>query len=269
MEYGSRGKARKNFLIGAKDPNGNVRAQLQWVRIHDEYLLPSNMNFEERDSDHEARALSLRVEGKWQGAISSCEQWGDDEFFSERPFCMGSYIAIEALGDAVKAQEIAENGLVANDKNTSLLNNYAVALALQGKVKESKVAIAEAEKNKTEHDTVTLAATKGLIEYRSNEIENGRKQYTEAIKTALRERNRQEAHRAAVHMIVEEIHARTKESRSLATLIINKIEKSESVARWPERNALLDRLKKIAKLTTGIAEYKEGDSVREAVDSIP
>ena len=92
LESGSRGKARRNFMLGAEDPNGNVRAQLQWVRIHDEHLLPSDMYFEESDSDHEARALSLRIEGKWEKAISSCEQWGEEEFFSERPFCMGSYI---------------------------------------------------------------------------------------------------------------------------------------------------------------------------------
>ena len=273
LESGSQRKAKRIFRIGAEAPNGNVKAQLQWLRIHHAEVVPANVPLRDSLDDHEACALDLRVDGSWSEAISSCEEWGKDEFFSERPFCLGSYIALEALGDADRAERILREGLIANRNDTILLNNLAIALAMQGKLEESKSTLANAEKKVAGspfEDKVILMATSGLVAYRAGNVERGRSQYLDVIKKMASENGRRdEARRAALYMALEELAARTAESRSFSTSILEKVEKAGTSDGWPEREALLKRVKQAAKASGGDSIDTESESVGDLIDSIP
>ena len=272
LENGSLRKAKKVFRVGAEAPNGNVKAQLQWLRIHHADVVPANAPPRGSIDDHEACALSLRVDRNWSGAISSCEEWGKDEFFSERPFCLGSYIAIEALGDADRAERILRKGLVANGNDTVLLNNLAIAMAMQGRLGEARSTLAKAEKKLAGspfEDKVVLMATSGLIDYRTGNIELGREKYLDAIKIASESGHVDDARRAALYLVLEELEARTLASRSLSSIIVRKVEKAGGSEGWPERSALLNRIKQAAKAPGVVSGNAERDTVGELVDSIP
>lgn len=271
LENGSERKAKKSFGIGAKSPNGNVKAQLQWLRIGHAHVVPPNASLDDGVDDHEARALGFRVEGDWLGAIASCEEWGSDEFFSERPFCLASYIAIEALGDAERAERILNDGLVANRNDTVLLNNLAIALAMQGRLVESRSTLAAASKKilgSPFEDRVALMATKGLIEYREGNVERGREEYLKAIKVASEHGRRDEARRAAIYMALEELKANTADSTWLSSAVLARVERIKGDG-WPEREALLNRVKQALRAKRDSGAYLDHSSVVRLVESIP
>ena len=246
LKNGSRRQARRQFKVGAKNPNDNVKAQLQWLRIADVDMVPSEEVDLEGDFDHEARALSCRVDGDWRGAIASCERWGDDEVYSERPFCLGSYVAIEALGDAPSAEALLRKGLVANRRDTILLNNLAVALAMQGKVDEARSRLSDARRTASglgTVDAVTLKATEGLVEYRDKNIAHGRACYFDAIEMALKNRLDEAVRRAFLYLTLEELEAGTADGKWFSRLVVDRARRT-SDGTWPERNALLDRVRR-------------------------
>ena len=272
IENGSQLKAKRFFRVGAEAPNGNVKAQLQWLRIHHAKGVPANAPLRDSLDDHEACALDLRVDGRWSEAILSCEEWGKDEFFSERPFCLGSYIAIEALGDADHAERILREGLIANRNDTVLLNNLAIALAMQGKLEESKSTLANAEKKiagSPFEDKVILMATSGLVAYRSGNVDRGRNQYLKVMKMTSENGRRDETRRAALYMALEELEARTAESKPFSTSILEKVEKAGTSDGWPEREALLRRVKQALKARGGDSIDAERESIGDLIDAIP
>ena len=272
LKNGSQRKARKIFRVGAEAPNGNVQAQLQWLRIHHTDAFPTTIHGYDGLNDHEASALGLRVDKNWRDAISSCEAWSKDEFFSERPFCLGSYIAIEALGDAKRAENILRDGLVANRNDAVLLNNLAIALAMQGKLEESLSTFASAERQVTGsrvEDRVSLMATSGLLAYRAGDVKAGRRDYLQAVRVASKERLGSQARRASLYMVLEELEARTAESGLLTKMVLGKVEKIGDGEGWPERTALLNRVKEAAKAKGDVSKSEQTDTIGELIDSIP
>ena len=269
---GSNRKARKIFRVGAEAPNGNVKAQLQWLRIHHSEVFPVGAPVPSILDDYEASALSLRADGNWLEAISSCEKWGKEEFFSERPFCLGSYIAIEALGDAECAERILREGLVANRNDTVLLNNLAIALAMQGKLEECRSTLAAAQRKlggSPFSDKVALMATRGLVAYRSGNVEVGRGEYFEAIKMACQNGQGDQARRAALYMVLEELYASTPESGSLSRTVLEKVKKTGTSEGWPERDALLSRVEHATETMNEVSEQSGSELLGDLIDSIP
>ena len=264
---GSNKKARGLFELGAQSPNDNVKAQIQWLRMDHESVLPRHDVGLNDEYDFEARALHCRKQGDWEDAIHSCGDWGTDEMFSERPFCLGSYIAIEALGDGVRGEEIAKKGLSANQHDYSLLNNLTVALALQGKVEKADDSLKNATKmsDNSVYNEICLKSTKGLIEYRRQKPDIGRSLYQEAIILANKQNDVESARRAALYMTMEELEIGTDESVTIANIVLEIVKKPPS----PESESLISRIKdKMKRESTKQTSPKQLD-ILNLTNSIP
>lgn len=225
LDKGSIRKAKKLFGQGARAPNDNVRAHLQWVESNHSDASPStNLEFSE-ESDNEARAFGYERMEDWNSAVESAWAWGGDEPFSERPFVFGSHLAIEMLGNADLAQKFASKGIEANRQDSSLLNNYAVALAIQGDLEKASgcLKMAKRHSRRSPSDKLVFSATEGLLEYRSGNIQKARELYLDAMKMASVADEGDLGKRAAIYMAIEELEAETEGGRMLARVVLNKI----------------------------------------------
>lgn len=241
MESGGVRRAKRLFRRGLACPNDNVKAQLQWVAKTHLEVLPEGALSLDDELDHEARALDCQKVEKWVQTVEHCERWGRDEFFSDRPFNLGSYIAIEALGDVAMAEGLARDGLRANPGNVSLLNNLAVSLAMQGKAGKAERYLREAKKhsNSAGEQGIMLEATEGMLRFRQGEVESGREHYLEAIGRAKAEDDFRSVGRAALYLVGEEVAAGTPDSSAILELVLRKESKMA-----PEVRQLARRLRR-------------------------
>ena len=99
--------------------------------------------------------------------------------FSSAPGIRGSFIASVILEDFEEAKNIAKTGLTANPKSFLLLNNAAVALINLREFDEAKKMLSRIPPSKNDNIQykVVRMATSGLLQYRTGNIEEGRKLY--------------------------------------------------------------------------------------------
>lgn len=228
LESGSKRKAKALFRRGARSANDNVRAQLRWVELNHSDALPKiEMRFED-EIDGEAKALGFQRMEDWSNTVESAKVWANSERFSERPFIFGSYISIEALGDAAMAVEFLEKGMKANPNDRVLLNNLSVALAILGETEESakKLKLAKRRSSGSPDDGIMLTATEGLLEYRRENIPEGRRLYLDAMELAKTHKKPDMGIRAAIYMAIEELDAKTDDSGKLAKMVLNSTRQS-------------------------------------------
>ena len=225
LENGSKRKAKTLFRQGSRSANDNVRAQLQWVKLNHNDASPNIELNLEKEVDGEAGAFGYQRIEDWSNTVQSTRTWADAERFSERPFIFGSYISIEALGDATMAVEFAKKGIRANPNDMVLLNNIAVALAILGKTEdaEEKLKLAKRHSNGSPHDEIMLTATKGLLEYRRRNVQEARDLYLSAIEQAKVYKKPDMVMRAAIYMAIEELEAKTEDGSMLARIVLNRI----------------------------------------------
>lgn len=263
VKGGKMRKAKRLFEVSARLPNDNVKAQFQWLRGAHRDALPSRrINLNGR-LDHEARAWDHQKAEKWQDAINSCWQWGADEPFSDRPYLLGSYIAIEALGDAAQAEKLARKGLLANAHETYLHNNLAVSLAYQGRLDDAEESWRAARRGASRIDSEgTLRATAGLLHYRRGDVEAGRREYVAAIRAARTSRDEDAARRAAVYLVLEEVVAETAESGLLAEFLLARV---NTLA--PETRRFANQIRRMhSHSATGAVDIESMNTLRNLVD---
>lgn len=248
IDSGKVRRAKKLFEESAKSPNDNVKAQFEWVAKAHREVVPRRAIHLDEELDHEALALAHQKAGDWKGSIDRCLRWGADEVFSDRPFNFGSYIAIEALGNAELAQELAEQGLQANRKDVYLLNNLAVSLAMQNRAEEAEQHLKEAKRNSsaTGVEGVMLKATEGMVCFRRGDLDSGRQCYVDAIRRAKAQDDVESALRAAVYLVGEEVAAKTPGSLALSKLVLAREDRLE-----PETKELARRLRKASRSVAG------------------
>lgn len=264
VESGKVRRAKKLFDVSARLPNDNVKAQFQWLRGAHRDALPSRQIDLNGKLDHEARARNHQKKEEWQEAIGSCWQWGADEPFSDRPYLLGSFIAIEALGDAAQAEELAREGLSANADETYLHNNLAVALAYQGKLAKAEESWKLARRRaRGDDEEGTLSATAGLLHYRRGDVEAGRREYMAAIEGARARKDEDAARRAAVYLVLEEVVAETPESGQLAEILRAKVSTLE-----PETIRFANRIERARRTssTTETVDVESMNALRNLVD---
>ena len=262
IESGKVRRARKLFEQSAKSPNDNVKAQFQWVAKEHHDAIPTRTIELDDEHDHEAQALAYARVEDWLRTMDYCNKWGADEFFSDRPFNFGSYIAIEALGDAKTAEGFAKRGLRANRRDVYLLNNLAVSLAMQSRTDEAERLLKVAKRNSsnTGEEAVMLRATEGMIRFRQGELDSGRRGYEEAILLAMAQKDQDSARRAAVYYVAEEVAAKTPESGMLSKLVLAREGRLE-----PETRQLARRIRNASRGVPSQGSIDQSPSVTEIV----
>lgn len=176
--------AKRRFKSALEQPTENSVAQAAWadrkiggIEIPpDTLLLPRS---------YEAQMWHHVSQKEWNSAFDSSQRWLDDQPFSSRPAIQASYMASVAIGDFGACVRIAERGLIANPNDPILLNNLIVGLALSGRVAEANTRLPHlAPLLEALEDSCTHHATTGLVRFREDNAEEGRRQYALAVQSA-------------------------------------------------------------------------------------
>jgi len=242
LEAGHHIAAKKLFRNALIAPTENSVAQVEWASEH----LPG-LTVRPRELKvprlFEARAWQSFSGGDWADALQSSLDWYYDQQFSSRPAALASYINCMVFEDYEKTADLLRKSLVANPRDSLLLNNLAYSLACMGDVKQAEGTLAEIDSDHLDEPTrVSVAATKGLVHFRKGLIVEGRKLYRDAIEQAHKHSLDKLAAMATILLAREEVRSRTEFSR---TAVREAIEESKD---RPEADVVLylGRLKTLA-----------------------
>src|SRR5439155_5125797 len=129
----------------------------------------------------EANAWTSVNNGSWKEALVHAKDWYVDQPFSSRPAILAGYIACTAFDAYADAEQIFSNSLFSNNDDVMLRNNLAFVLAQQGRTEEaSEVLIPVDPTNVQGVSLICITATLGLIAFRAQDFELGRKMYRKA-----------------------------------------------------------------------------------------
>lgn len=168
-------KGRRLLGISLEQPTENAIAQAAWVGRHHKVDVDSDKI--QAVISAEASAHASFTSSKWDEAIEQSYNWWLDQPFSRRPTVFGSYIAT-VRGDDQKCVEMCNDGLIANRRDFTLLNNKALSLARLGRVKEAVKEFERIDRSKlTVEDKYVYLATHGLLCFRSGNVAEGRASY--------------------------------------------------------------------------------------------
>jgi tetratricopeptide (TPR) repeat protein len=226
---------RRFFRQALESPTENAVAQAAWVsrRVGNIDIDPRAF---ETPNSYEALAWSNITAGHWSESLNSAVNWLRDEPFSKRPAVFGSWVALMSVGELHVAEMLTRHGLTTHPKDFILLNNLAVSLAYQGKAEEALSVFSQIQKEQCEPLHIpTYLATEGLIKFRLNKAEEGRKLYGAAIAEARNRKNHRSSVWALLHFAREEFRL----SRTAGQILIDKA--------LPEIHELTDAEKPIAK----------------------
>ena len=250
LSSGSRRKALSLFKKSAVAPTENSIAQIEWAGRHAAILDPETF-LQDLSLSSEAKANSTFYKSQWQEALLACEAF---EPFSVRPAIFGSFVATTMTKELDRGLSIAMDGLRANPLDATLLNNVSVIYAYQGDIMAAKKFADEAERNAKNKPgrSVVAKATRGLIDFRSGQIDIGIERYAEAIRSAVQDGNSTLAIRAFCYLGRELARL----DRRAAEIILSEIIKY--------REALLRRGARISKDVEFIMDELENPTPREA-----
>jgi Tfp pilus assembly protein PilF len=182
---GDRKRSRRLLQSALAEPNDNALAQTEWALSVDRLFDFDATTFNVK-RNHEAVALDAFNRADWLSVIQNCETWFMDMPFSRRPVMMASHVATVALEDYAAAQMFCQAALVAHPRDPSVLNNYAYALALDGKADEALALLDEVPIGAISDPAARtcLLATRGLAMFRNGRIEEGRALYAQSFDAA-------------------------------------------------------------------------------------
>ena len=218
---GSTKKSKRLFEISLEDPTENSVAQAAWasrnykeIRIEDQYL--------EFPDTFEARSWSFYYQSQWKRVIDECQRWQCDQPFSSRPSAHGSYVAGTALEDYNKSKMFAEQGLIANPSDFTLLNNLAFALMNLGDIKKGEEVLSKAAYlQNSDQDRVVLQATQGFLAFQTGKVAVGRQLYSDARLKAKKMKNSRLFALAFGFQAIEEISRGISDARSILSEVFH------------------------------------------------
>jgi Tfp pilus assembly protein PilF len=232
----------RQALIGA---NENSVAQIRF--LNRSYLGDSvDVSNANPPLMHEANAWTRFYAGNFEQAKDESLSWLQDQPFASAPAVLSTYILSDIMGDYAAAREIAVAALAANPDDPMLLNNYAFCLIELGELVEAETALARLKLN--DHlgrDRLIINATHGLLAFRKGDAVEGRRLYLEAINAAKDANLKVIAARAAIHLAIEELIARSPAREEAMT----RLGDFKDVETNREISLLLDRLKEFLEKT--------------------
>lgn len=201
---GSRKRSKKMFQKALVAPNDNSAAQIEWVLSKDSSILSREQFKPEIRNNYEAISLDTYYSKEYAASIPNILNWLKDMPYSKRPIMLGTS-ASELLGDRDLTMSLLEFGLLTNPQDSALLNNRAYYLALNNKTEEAEVVLSRLFLNRdmTDRESICAIATKGLVEFRSGNIDEGVGLYSLAIKKAIDLNELEMAKSAALNFLRE------------------------------------------------------------------
>lgn len=184
MKDGAEKRAKTYMRQGIIDPTENALAQAEWMstRLGIDITGFSSLGNKVPGS-WEATARHLFDKGNFEDSLDSAKQWCRYQPLSSFPFVFSSYIASVCLDDEGQALRILKSALPLHRTDPEFMNNYICSLAKTGDLKPAIENFANLDlSNLTDHQSLVLMATQGLICFRTDNAEKGRELYSEAIR---------------------------------------------------------------------------------------
>lgn len=197
---------RKLVRSSLENPTENSIAQAAWIARN---VGVSPVDWGLKTASYEANFWLAWRRADWSTAISETLTWQNDEPFSSRPAIHVSYLASVVTEDFSLAIDSARQGLISNQNDVTLFNNLAFSLVQVGQVAEAKRLIVRAKQlDASPSERIFVAATEGMIAFRSQQSGTGRSLYQEAISLAKAKGDPRE-HVARLYLAREELLLRS------------------------------------------------------------
>lgn len=211
---GTRKKSKRLFEQSLTAPDDNSLAQAEWAMRNDIYLRVDERVFSSVSRRYEANTMQYFYQEKYKEALGEVKKWVYDMPYSKEPIFVGADLGYTFLKDFDSAQKILSFGLVAHPNDAAILNNLAYAYALDNKLQEAGRVVEKLDalvraNAVDERNSICITATKGLLQYRLKNIEEGRRLYGEAIikSSSLGENDYRYNWKAILNFCREEIRA--------------------------------------------------------------
>ncbi|MGH9504878.1 MAG: hypothetical protein ACRD20_18660 [Terriglobales bacterium] len=227
LESGSSRRARQLFRSALISPNENSIAQVEWAN-RQIGSLEIEENLPHVPRSYEAPAHVALATGQWEDAIRHGLNWLGDQPFSKRPAIFTSYIT-SLVEDYARSIQIIRASLKVNAHDPMLINNLAFALASDNQVAQAVETLRSTDHTSaTGLSAVTLAATHGLVLFRTGFPDQGRVLYQIAIEKATGLSAQNYRVMAELYLAREELVANTALAEPTATRALQKALKSDS-----------------------------------------
>jgi tetratricopeptide (TPR) repeat protein len=227
MENGKNRRARQLFRRALESPNENSVAQVEWANRQIGGLPIDDASLFDLPRSFEANAQLRLVNGEWQAAIDQGINWLHDQQFSKQPAIFTSYVS-SLVEEYSRSIEILRTSLRANPNDSQLVNNLAFALASNDQLDEAIEALKSVNYEEVSGAPgVTLAATHGLVMFRTGVPDKGRALYRIAIERAKQIGAQKYSLMAALYLAREELLAETSVAHSSAEEALTNALKSE------------------------------------------
>lgn len=268
MHAGRNKSAKKLMRLSLTAPTDNSLAQGLWMRAN--IKLDINPRSFDIPSSYEANARAYAEAGDFRSAIWHCFRWLVDEPYSTRPAIAGSYFAAAIMQDYHQALAFIQRALTANPSDIILRNNQVVALAYLGDIDKAEEIFKSIGIHV--HDDRTaglLQATAGLLAFRRNQINIGRKHYSSAIEYGLDAKHLHFVLAARIYWLEQEIVMKSLQG-PVAKRVLSEVEKNVMKlkrdfiisALWESRKGYLTELSDQQNLVDFDASYLERADIR-------
>ena len=220
---GSHKKSREFFNKSLISPNDNSLAQLEWASNEDNSIQVDPSKFQVQ-LNFEALSLDSFHNANYDEALNFAAKWFIDMPFSKRPLLFASNLASTVMKEHKKAILFLNAGLKNRPQDTTLINNIAYSLSLDGRPIEAIEYLNKINptENLTAINEICLKATKGLALYRSGMPDVGRNYYLQALKMAKEKKLNNLHNVALLNYAREEIRIKAENASSLLD-VVNKI----------------------------------------------
>lgn len=206
LGHGRTREARRLFRLALREPNDNALAQAEWAERSVGELGTRDL-LQSDTSSYEAQTRLYRRLGKWSRAVAGAISWQGDEPYSEVAAAWSSSLVSVADENYRYAAHLSRQGLVANPGSGLLRNNLAYSLIECGDLEDAERILCGLPDSMEDHTAVASRATRGLLAFRRGNLDEGRRQYDEAIRQARSVGLREEEAMAAVMLAREEVRS--------------------------------------------------------------
>jgi tetratricopeptide (TPR) repeat protein len=200
--------AKKLLRQSLEGANENSVAQIEWLnrtRLGDVI----DVSVANPPRLYEAGAWSSFVAGEWEESRRLAELWFRDQPFSGNAATVSSYILSEIAHDYPAALRILKTALRCNPNHPILVNNMAFAHIQSGHLREAEALLATLPDEGSPNIRTTAQATRGLLEFRKGNLEDGRAIFLKVIEDFVAREERDQAGRAATQLALEELNSDT------------------------------------------------------------
>ena len=219
LRNGAKSKHVQHLMaISVGRPTENSLAQAVWAKDAGLTSVEPDKKLFTLKGANEARARLASENREYVEAVEHTWLWLSDEPFSHTAALSGSFICSAHLQDFEQAIKFSDFGLVSHPGSSMLRNNKLVALAMLGRLDEAQKLLREIEPRSETAWLPFLHADRGLIAFRSGDIETGRLSYQTAVHLADEMADPRLSNLAKIYWLEQEAMASTSTNEDLDLL---------------------------------------------------